>query len=99
MQVQCDVVSHYIIQYTFLILFNNAQPLDKKSDEIAITRDSGDVPDGECIDECEEDEEVKSNIESMNRLQVSVSARERRRSIENLFRPPTPPNACHSVKE
>ena len=73
--------------------------MDKKSEENAITKVSVDVPDGECLEECDEDEEVKSNTASMNRLQVSVSARVRRRSIENLFRPPTPPNACHSVKE
>ena len=51
----------------------------------------------ESLQEDEEDEEVKG----MNHLQVSVSdhARERRRSIENLCRPPTPPNSSHSVKE
>ena len=47
-------------------------------------------------EEFEEDEELKA----MDHLQVTVSdrARERRRSIENLTRPPTPPNACHSIK-
>lgn len=50
----------------------------------------------ESVSEFDEDEELKG----MDHLQVSVSdhARERRRSIENLTRPPTPPNASHSIK-
>ena len=52
--------------------------------------------DGSLQEDAEEEE-----IRGMNHLQVSLSenARERRRSIENLCRPPTPPSACHSVKQ
>ena len=62
-----------------------------------------DDPDGDNLDEeseDEEDDEVSSSTQSMDRLQVSTSARarERRRSIENLVRPPTPPNTAHSMK-
>ena len=57
---------------------------------------SVDLTKEESVSECEEDEELKG----MDHLRVSGSdrARERRRSIENLTRPPTPPNACHSMK-
>ena len=66
----------------------------------ASTIGSGDLTKDKSLQEDEEDEEVQANAESMDLLQVSTSdrARERRRSIEELVRPPTPPNACHSVK-
>ena len=61
---------------------------------------SSDLTRDESLQEDEEDEEVEANVEAMEHLQVldSDRARERRRSIEELVRPPTPPNACHSVK-
>ena len=59
------------------------------------------LPRDESVQEDEEEEEIKTNTDGMDHLQVSASdhARERRRSIEELCRPPTPPNVSHSVKD
>ena len=69
----------------------------KSSSNPTLKTASIDLPREESLQEDSEDEEVKG----MDHLQVCVSehARERRRSIENLVRPPTPPNAAHSVKD
>lgn len=72
----------------------------KSSSTPASAIGSGDLTRDKSLQEDEEDEEVQANAASMDHLQVSDSdrARERRRSIEELVRPPTPPNACHSIK-
>jgi len=69
----------------------------KSSSNPTLKMASIDLPREESLQEDSEDDEIKG----MDHLQVSISdhARERRRSIENLVRPPTPPNACHSVKD
>jgi len=82
---------------SFLPPGSEAATENKSSSNPTLKMASIDLPREESLQEDSEDEEVKG----MDHLQVSVSdhARERRRSIENLVRPPTPPNACHSIKD